>query len=75
MEVEDFILSNEDKLNEVDVGSKAPLVHDPLLNLKDSDDFGPNVVVSLSIDDIFFTRRVTRSRQELKGDSPEFFVS
>lgn len=53
MEVEDFILSNEDKLNEVDVGSKAPLVHDPLLNLKDSDDFGPNVVVSLSIDDIF----------------------
>ena len=35
MEDEEFILSYEDKLNEVVVSSKAPLVHDPLLNLKD----------------------------------------
>ena len=37
MEDEEFILSYEDKLNVVDVGSKSPLVHDLLLNLKDPD--------------------------------------
>ena len=31
---DEFILLYKDKLNEVAVGSKGPLVHDPLLNLK-----------------------------------------